>query len=64
MDLLYIAQYLKIPIFEVDINWHECEGSKITFGSYIQMGLDLLSIRLHYLFGAWKIDANYRPENI
>ncbi|CAF0710041.1 unnamed protein product [Brachionus calyciflorus] len=60
VDLLYIAQYLKMPIFEVDINWHECEGSKITFGSYIQMGLDLLSIRLHYLFGAWKINPNHR----
>lgn len=62
VDLLYIAQYLKMPVFEVDINWHECDGSKITFGSYIQMGLDLLSIRLHYLFGAWKINPNHRLE--
>ena len=42
------------------VNWQEMEGSKITFGSHIQMGKDLLSIRLHYLFGAWKLDPNLR----
>lgn len=60
VDLLYIAETFKIKIHEVDINWHECDGSKVTVGSWIQMGKDLLSIRLHYVFGAWKLDENIR----
>lgn len=60
VDLLYIAEHFGIKVLEVDINWHECDGSKITFGSYIQMGKDLLSIRLHYLLGAWKLNKNLR----
>jgi dolichyl-phosphate beta-glucosyltransferase len=60
VDLLFIAQQFKTKIFEVAVNWQEMEGSKITFGSHIQMGKDLLSIRLHYLFGAWKLDPNLR----
>jgi len=60
VDLLYIAESFKIKVYEVDINWKECDGSKITFMSYIEMGLDLLSIRLRYMFGAWKLNPNYR----
>ena len=60
VDLLFIAQQFKTKIFEVAVNWQEMDGSKITFGSHIQMGKDLLSIRLHYLFGAWKLDPNLR----
>jgi dolichyl-phosphate beta-glucosyltransferase len=60
VDLLYIAEHFRMRVFEVDINWHECEGSKLTIASYFQMGRDLLSIRLHYLFGAWKLNPNYR----
>lgn len=60
VDLLYIAETFKIKVHEIDVNWKECEGSKVTFGSWIQMGKDLLSIRLHYMLGAWKLDRNIR----
>lgn len=63
VDLLYIAETFKIKVFEVDINWHECDGSKVSFFSWIQMGKDLLSIRLHYMLGAWKLDENIRISN-
>lgn len=57
VELLYIAQCLKIPIVEVAVNWTEIEGSKLVpFWSWLQMGRDLLFIRLRYLTRAWKIE--------
>ncbi|CAH6779065.1 dolichyl-phosphate beta-glucosyltransferase isoform X1 [Phodopus roborovskii] len=57
VELLYIAQFLKIPIAEVAVNWTEIEGSKLVpFWSWVQMGKDLLFIRLRYLMGAWRIE--------
>ncbi|XP_006837762.1 PREDICTED: dolichyl-phosphate beta-glucosyltransferase [Chrysochloris asiatica] len=56
VELLYIAQFFKIPIAEVAVNWTEIEGSKLVpFWSWIQMGKDLLFIRLRYLTGAWRL---------
>ncbi|XP_068701650.1 dolichyl-phosphate beta-glucosyltransferase-like [Montipora foliosa] len=56
VELLYIAQQLKIPLAEVAINWKEIDGSKmIPFWSWLQMGKDLLLISLRYIVGAWKI---------
>ncbi|XP_018409597.1 PREDICTED: dolichyl-phosphate beta-glucosyltransferase isoform X3 [Nanorana parkeri] len=58
VELLYIAQCLKIPVAEVAVNWTEIEGSKLVpFWSWLQMGRDLLFIRLRYLTGAWKMDT-------
>lgn len=57
-ELLYIAQCLKIPVAEVAVNWTEIEGSKLVpFWSWLQMGRDLLFIRLRYITGAWKLDT-------
>lgn len=56
MEVLYIAQRLKIPITEIPVNWTEIEGSKVTpVLSWIQMGKDLGLIWLRYTIGAWKI---------
>ncbi|XP_046854462.1 dolichyl-phosphate beta-glucosyltransferase-like [Xenia sp. Carnegie-2017] len=56
VELLYIAQRLDIPITEVAVNWQEIDGSKmIPFWSWVQMGKDLLLIRLRYILGVWKI---------
>ena len=33
MEMLYIAQYLGIPIREVSVNWQEIEGTLV----YLQM---------------------------
>ncbi|XP_078078398.1 dolichyl-phosphate beta-glucosyltransferase isoform X2 [Mustelus asterias] len=57
VELLYIAQCLKIPIAEVAVQWTEIEGSKLVpFWSWLQMGKDLLFIRLRYLTGAWNLE--------
>ncbi|XP_077292149.1 dolichyl-phosphate beta-glucosyltransferase wollknaeuel [Arctopsyche grandis] len=56
VELLYIAQRLKIDIAEVAVNWTEIDGSKVTpVWSWIQMGADLFLIWLRYRIGAWKL---------
>lgn len=56
VELLYVAQYLGIPIAEKAVNWQEIEGSKmVPVFSWIQMGRDILLIRCRYLIGAWQI---------
>ncbi|KAM4681835.1 dolichyl-phosphate beta-glucosyltransferase isoform 2-T2 [Amazona ochrocephala] len=58
VELLYIAQRLRIPIAEVAVNWTEIEGSKLVpFWSWLQMGRDLLFIRLRYMTGAWQLET-------
>uniref|UniRef100_A0A2K6PQM9 Dolichyl-phosphate beta-glucosyltransferase n=1 Tax=Rhinopithecus roxellana TaxID=61622 RepID=A0A2K6PQM9_RHIRO len=57
VELLYIAQCFKIPIAEIAVNWTEIEGSKLVpFWSWLQMGKDLLFIRLRYMTGAWRLE--------
>lgn len=56
VDMLFLAQYFNIPVGEVAINWTEIEGSKmVPVFSWIQMGKDIILIRLRYFLGAWKI---------
>lgn len=56
VELLYIAQQLNMPISEIAVNWQEIEGSHLVpFWSWLQMGRDLLFIRLRYTFGLWKV---------
>ncbi|KAJ9590752.1 hypothetical protein L9F63_016268 [Diploptera punctata] len=58
VELLYIAQKLKIPVSEVAVNWTEIEGSKLVpVWSWLQMGRDLFLIWLRYLIGAWKLNT-------
>uniref|UniRef100_A0A4W4EN40 Dolichyl-phosphate beta-glucosyltransferase n=1 Tax=Electrophorus electricus TaxID=8005 RepID=A0A4W4EN40_ELEEL len=57
VELLYVAQRLKIPVAEVAVNWTEIEGSKLVpFWSWLQMGKDLVFIRLRYITGAWRLE--------
>lgn len=63
VELLYIAQCFKIPVAEVAVNWTEIEGSKLVpFWSWLQMGMDLIFIRLRYLTGAWKLESDRKTQ--
>ncbi|KAF6083672.1 ALG5 dolichyl-phosphate beta-glucosyltransferase [Phyllostomus discolor] len=63
VELLYIAQRLRIPIAEVAVAWTEVEGSKLVpFWSWLQMGKDLLLIRLRYVTGAWRLAPAGKAE--
>lgn len=64
VDMLYLAQYFKIPMSEVAVKWQEIEGSKmVPVWSWLQMGKDLLLIRLRYILGAWKIRSVEHLKN-
>jgi len=63
VELLYIAEYLRIPIREVAVRWTEMEGSKLTpFWSWLQMGRDLFLLWLRYRIGAWHIDVKRKTD--
>ncbi|KAM7237880.1 hypothetical protein CapIbe_010838 [Capra ibex] len=65
VELLYIAQFFKIPIAEIAVNWTEIEGSKLVpFWSWLQMGKDLLFIRLRYLTGAWRLEQTRKETKL
>ncbi|XP_014270890.1 dolichyl-phosphate beta-glucosyltransferase [Halyomorpha halys] len=56
VELLYLAELLKIPTSEIAVNWTEIDGSKIVpIFSWLQMGKDLFLIWFRYRIGAWKI---------
>lgn len=63
VELLYIAQRFKIPIAEVAVNWTEIEGSKLVpVWSWLQMGRDLVFIRLRYITGAWRLESPQKTD--
>ncbi|VEL07857.1 unnamed protein product [Protopolystoma xenopodis] len=63
VDVLYLANYFGISIAEVPVSWHEVDGSKLVpVLSWLQMAKDLLSIRLRYALGAWKIEPGHRID--
>ncbi|XP_067290240.1 dolichyl-phosphate beta-glucosyltransferase [Pseudorasbora parva] len=63
VELLFIAQCLDIPVVEVAVNWTEIEGSKLVpFWSWLQMGRDLVFIRLRYLTGAWRLESDRKTQ--
>nr|CAG4641126.1 EOG090X0BIY [Eulimnadia texana] len=56
VELLFVAEKLKVPLAEVAVKWTEIDGSKVTpFWSWLQMGRDLVLIWLRYFSGAWRI---------
>jgi dolichyl-phosphate beta-glucosyltransferase len=56
VELLYIAQTLKIPIKEIAVNWQEIPGSKLAIiESSFLMARDLIIIRGAYLTRLWRI---------
>ncbi|KAI9320165.1 nucleotide-diphospho-sugar transferase [Dichotomocladium elegans] len=58
IECLMIAQLVRIPITEVQVNWHEIDGSKINLMvDSLQMARDLFLIRLNYVLGLWKVDT-------
>lgn len=55
VECLIIAMRKKLPIHEVSISWHEVEGSKIELArDSVLMAIDLVVIRLAYLFGIYR----------
>lgn len=56
VEILHLAERLKLPIKEVAVVWTEIEGSKIVpVFSWLQMGRDVLKIFFLYAIGAWAL---------
>lgn len=56
IECLMIAQIEKIPISEVQVTWHEIDGSKVNLMmDSMKMAIDLLLIRLNYILGFWSV---------
>ncbi|EFN51845.1 hypothetical protein CHLNCDRAFT_27604 [Chlorella variabilis] len=52
VELVYLAQRLKVPMAEVQVNWTEIPGSKIRLTSMVHMALELAMIKMGY-GGEW-----------
>jgi dolichyl-phosphate beta-glucosyltransferase len=56
IECLMIAQIKNVPIVEVQVNWHEIDGSKVNLVmDSMKMAIDLLLIRLNYVLGYWTV---------
>lgn len=56
VELLLLAKQLRIPVEEVQIEWHEVSGSKLNVVTdSLQMLRDLLILRANLLLGRWKV---------
>lgn len=62
IELVIIAENLKIPLTEVAVDWHEVDGSKLATSKFnliwnsITMLRDMICVRLCYALNIWKID--------
>jgi dolichyl-phosphate beta-glucosyltransferase len=58
VEVLVLAQSLKIPLVEVPVNWEEIEGSKLDpLAASVEMLLDMVRIKLAYSLGIWRVNA-------
>lgn len=61
IELLMLCNYLKIDVEEVNVEWHEVDGSKISLiESSISMLRELIIIRCCYSFGIWEVKFEKR----
>jgi len=58
VEMLKIAEMLKLPIGEVSVRWCEIEGSKLNpLLAAVQMFRDIALLWLRYAIGAWKLPS-------
>lgn len=56
VEVLFVAQHLRMPIAELAVRWTEIDGSKVVpVWSWLQMGRDLVVIWFRYAIGAWSL---------
>jgi dolichyl-phosphate beta-glucosyltransferase len=59
VELIYIANRLRVPIAEENVAWTEVSGSKIRFWSIISMAFELFLIKAAYMTGTWSIQGEH-----
>ena len=61
IELIFLAEGLGIPVFEVAVQWHEVAGSKLIqtkldiVKTSIEMARDMLCMRIAYMTGIWRM---------
>ncbi|KAL4854070.1 Dolichyl-phosphate beta-glucosyltransferase [Chlorella vulgaris] len=58
VELVYLAQQLKVPMAEVQVNWTEMAGSKIRPTSVMHMATELLTFKIAYTGGFWRLKVD------
>lgn len=58
VELVYLAQQLKVPMAEVQVNWTEMAGSKIRPTSVMHMAIELLTFKIAYSGGFWRLKVD------
>ena len=54
VELIYLAQKLKIPMAEVQVAWTEIPGSKVRFTSVLHIAFELAAVGVGYGSGVWQ----------
>ncbi|CAM9286513.1 unnamed protein product, partial [Ectocarpus fasciculatus] len=66
IELVFLAEALRIPMTEVAVNWHEVDGSKLIQSKFdivvtsLTMARDMLCVRLCHAFKIWSYKEAYR----
>ncbi|KAL0481481.1 dolichyl- phosphate beta-glucosyltransferase [Acrasis kona] len=55
IELLIVANYFKIPVEEVPVNWEEVDGSHLNLWGMASTVFDLFLIRVNHLLRFWKV---------
>lgn len=58
VELVHIAQSLKVPMDEVQVVWTEIPGSKVRMKSIAHIAFELAMIKIGYGIGAWSVELN------
>lgn len=58
VELVHIAQSLKVPMDEVQVVWTEIPGSKVRMTSIAHIAFELAMIKIGYGIGAWSVELN------
>jgi dolichyl-phosphate beta-glucosyltransferase len=57
VELVYLAQTLKVPMREVQVTWTEIPGSKVRITSIAHIAFELATIAVGYKTGMWRAEG-------
>ncbi len=63
VEVFLLAHYLRIPVVEVPVTWHEVDGSKMNLvADSLNMAWDLVLMRFGYTSGLWNYGYPLKSE--
>jgi dolichyl-phosphate beta-glucosyltransferase len=55
VELVHLAQVLKVPMAEVQVTWTEIPGSKVRLTSIAHIAFELAMLKIAYGSGMWRV---------